>query len=196
MALTDATASTVLPTEYAGIVFRSRLEARWAVILDKVGARWQYEPEGYRLPSGSYLPDFLLPDLSCYLEIKPEVADQAERDRIEQLARELALVTGRTIFVAWGLPDPRYVDQNGPNPHVYSDYAGGKVTRNDDGWDNHYTLTRCPNCGSVGFVFEGRAERLAHATGCWVRESHKVYNGDDPLLLNAYEAAWRRRWYR
>ena len=38
-----------IQTEYKGYLFRSRLEARWAVFFDACGVRWEYEPEGYDL---------------------------------------------------------------------------------------------------------------------------------------------------
>lgn len=48
-----------IETEYNGYLFRSRLEARWAVFFDALGVKYEYEPEGFRLPSGKqYLPDF------------------------------------------------------------------------------------------------------------------------------------------
>lgn len=51
-------------TYYNGYRFRSRLEARWAVFFDALGIKYEYEPEGYRLPSGKiYLPDFRV---QCY----------------------------------------------------------------------------------------------------------------------------------
>lgn len=53
---------TPIETRYGGHRFRSRTEARWAVCLDALGLRWDYEPEGYELPGGTrYLPDFWLP---------------------------------------------------------------------------------------------------------------------------------------
>jgi len=39
--------SMVKPTKYAGITFRSRLEARWAVFFDALGISWEYEPETF-----------------------------------------------------------------------------------------------------------------------------------------------------
>lgn len=42
------------PTTYAGVRFRSRLEARWAAFFDVVGWKWEYEP--IDLPGWS--PDF------------------------------------------------------------------------------------------------------------------------------------------
>jgi hypothetical protein len=60
-----------VPTRYAGCHFRSRLEARWAVFFDALGIRWEYEPEGYELPNGEwYLPDFWLPAIEVWLEVK------------------------------------------------------------------------------------------------------------------------------
>lgn len=60
-----------IPTEYAGVTFRSRLEATWAYNLDAWGIRWSYEPEGVILPSGArYLPDFWLPEIRTWLEVK------------------------------------------------------------------------------------------------------------------------------
>ena len=50
-----------IETEYKGYLFRSRLEARWAVFFDACGVKWEYEPEGFDLGNGLYyLPDFLL----------------------------------------------------------------------------------------------------------------------------------------
>lgn len=36
-------------TSYAGCLFRSRLEARWAVFFDTLGIRWEYEPDRYSI---------------------------------------------------------------------------------------------------------------------------------------------------
>jgi hypothetical protein len=48
------------------------LEARWAVYFDAMKLRWDYEHEGYTLVNGNrYLPDFWLPELDCFAEVKP-----------------------------------------------------------------------------------------------------------------------------
>ena len=58
-------------TIYKGYLFRSRLEARWAVFFDALGIKWEYEPEGLLLSDGtSYLPDFYLINFNCYFEVK------------------------------------------------------------------------------------------------------------------------------
>ena len=60
-----------IETIYNGYRFRSRLEARWAVFFDAMGIKYEYEPEGFVLSNGiKYLPDFFLPTLNVYLEVK------------------------------------------------------------------------------------------------------------------------------
>jgi len=62
---------TAIQTEYNGYLFRSRLEARWAVFFDALGIEYEYEPEGLKLSDGSfYLPDFYLINFHCYFEVK------------------------------------------------------------------------------------------------------------------------------
>lgn len=59
-----------IQTEYKGYLFRSRLEARWAVFLDTLGIKWQYEAQGYEIDSYRYLPDFWLPESEQWIEVK------------------------------------------------------------------------------------------------------------------------------
>lgn len=58
------------PTRYAGAMFRSRLEARWAAFFDLAGWKWSYEPVDY----SGWVPDFLLhPEIGdpIPVEVKP-----------------------------------------------------------------------------------------------------------------------------
>lgn len=60
-----------IPTKYAGCFFRSRLEARWAVFFNEMGIEWLYEPEGFQIDDNTrYLPDFYLPRLGRWAEVK------------------------------------------------------------------------------------------------------------------------------
>lgn len=60
-----------IETYYKGYRFRSRLEARWAVFFDALGVAYEYEPEGFQLSNGEcYLPDFYLPIMQIYVEVK------------------------------------------------------------------------------------------------------------------------------
>lgn len=63
-----------IDTYYNGNYYRSRLEARWAVFFESCGIRYEYESEGFKMESGrKYLPDFHLPDLDLYIEVKPDL---------------------------------------------------------------------------------------------------------------------------
>lgn len=64
-----------IETKYNGYRFRSRLEARVAVLFDAMGFRYQYEPETFAITpcygtSQAYLPDFYLPDYDIWVEVK------------------------------------------------------------------------------------------------------------------------------
>jgi hypothetical protein len=62
--------SSAIETQYAGHLFRSRLEARWAVFFDSLGIEWKYEQEGYEVEGYRYLPDFFLPRGNVWVEVK------------------------------------------------------------------------------------------------------------------------------
>lgn len=72
-----------IPTEYNGIRFRSRLEAKWACFFDLLGWKWAYEP----IDLAGYIPDFIItvvsPDPSrdigtkILVEVKPETDEDA-----------------------------------------------------------------------------------------------------------------------
>ncbi len=78
-----------IPAEYRGVKYRSRLEARWAVFFDAVGEEYHYhyEYEGFQLPSGWYLPDFFLPRIGLWVEIKPDEPTDEETRKAVELSR-------------------------------------------------------------------------------------------------------------
>jgi hypothetical protein len=63
-----------IDTAYKGYLFRSRLEARWAVFFDALNLKWEYEVEGFDLDGVWYLPDFEVArsdGSTLWVEIKP-----------------------------------------------------------------------------------------------------------------------------
>jgi len=122
-----------IETRYAGCRFRSRLEARWAVFFDAGNIDWQYEPEGFDLPSGPYLPDFYLPGVfqrakdqhvGVWFEVKPAPGPADPR------WHELADETGKAVYVAYGMPCP-------PQPNGWIEEF------TPDGWDNDMVFCDC-----------------------------------------------------
>lgn len=180
-----------IQTDYAGCKFRSRLEARWAVFFDALGIVWEYEPEGFDLgPAGWYLPDFRLAAFDhghdMWVEIKGVMDPTSER-KIEAFRDHLWANDGdipvTKVAVFGDIPNPNAVDDWGPSR------ADGQVGW-DVGFDDNYVW--CVGCrGTVGFEFEGRGERVHHATCNPANEyySGKVRTGDDHRILAAYTAA-------
>jgi len=75
---------TAIPTKYEGVVFRSRMEARFAKWCNSWGIKWLYEPEGYEFDGNRYLPDFYLPESDTLVEVKPIIAKE-ETFKIKKL---------------------------------------------------------------------------------------------------------------
>lgn len=89
-----------IETEYYGTTYRSRTEARWAVLFDVAGIGFQYEPEGYKLESGWYVPDFQISGWNCFLEVKGSAPTQKEF----WLAEDLAMHVVVPVYMAVGNP--------------------------------------------------------------------------------------------
>ncbi len=95
-----------IETEYKGHLFRSRLEARWAVVFDALEIKWQYESEGFSRDittndghyTVSYLPDFYLPVTETWVEVKGSDSLLAkDENRLDE-------------FLAHGCPMPGFDD--------------------------------------------------------------------------------------
>jgi hypothetical protein len=96
-----------IETRYKGYRFRSRLEARWAVFLDALGIRYEYEKEGFDLEDvGYYLPDFWLPDLYVWLEVKGVEPTWEEIRKAQELY--YAANSEKPWGVAIGVGEPHY----------------------------------------------------------------------------------------
>lgn len=89
-----------IDTKYNGYLFRSRLEARWAVFFDSLGVRYEYEMEGYDLDGVWYLPDFWLPEHDCFVEIKPLDKQVRDNKKCYLLNKE----SGKKVLLVSGSP--------------------------------------------------------------------------------------------
>lgn len=148
-----------IETKYKGYRFRSRLEARWAVFFDTLGATWAYEDQGYDLgPAGYYLPDFYLTlHRTVWIEIKPDEPSLHEFDK----ARELARQADGCVFFAAGTPG---------SEKIWLVEPGGIITpETTDGypvWCDLFALHQpvckivCPTC-SKGYE-AARSARFEH----------------------------------
>ena len=84
-----------IETQYQGCRFRSRLEARWAVFFDAMDIKWEYEKEGYALGElGWYLPDFWLPDLRVWVEVKAQQGTKEEYSKLRRVVENTDCLAG------------------------------------------------------------------------------------------------------
>jgi hypothetical protein len=163
-----------IETAYKGYRFRSRLEARWAVFFDALGIEWQYEPEGFELPSGRYLPDFAFRrpidgvERVDYTEIKG--APPTRVDLV--LAGELARAAGTIVEVFQGAPGDnnctvwRFFSEIQPTgPHVVGlDFLEFKAWSHT-GFEKHFSLREMQAA-----VDAARGARFEHGeSGAWIR---------------------------
>lgn len=190
-----------IQTSYKGCRFRSRLEARWAVFFDHLGLEWAYEPEGFVLPDGTrYLPDFYLPSLKAYVEIKPKLASFDEEwepetgskaDKFLDAINELNISEVEPTRYLYIVGQPGKVPScNGTiedqlNSRDFTEYDSYRIFTNDV---DHYFCS-CNNCGAVGVEFEGRAGRLKHTKGCAIAYEDRYHNANSKKILMAAKAA-------
>jgi hypothetical protein len=82
-----------IPTTYAGVNFRSRLEARWAAFFDLCGWKWDYEPFDLE----GWAPDFMLKGkIKALVEVKPI---DFRGDDEKQLYRQAKTKAGKAFGV-------------------------------------------------------------------------------------------------
>jgi hypothetical protein len=142
-----------IETLYNGYRFRSRLEARWAVFFDAVKERYEYEPEGFDLGEGDwYLPDFYLPRLNLWVEIKPGEAPAKNLRRLSKVhektvrfASKLARQNECGVAVLYGTPGANLSFWDGnewkfpKSSHLYQMITfWGYVPNDDNDWDDPY----------------------------------------------------------
>lgn len=134
-----------IPTNYRGITFRSRLEARWAAFFVELGWTWEYEP--YDL--AGWIPDFVIVgERPLLIEIKP-AASVAELERLVEPAHRFC---GRDVLMlgvspAWTTA-PDWPD--GLSAYPIAGWLGEHETGRPEVWFNAGAWARCTGCGAPG----------------------------------------------
>jgi hypothetical protein len=139
-----------IETIYKGYRFRSRLEARWAVFFDEIGLKWEYEKEGFDVDGKWYLPDFYLPFIDAYVEIKPTSMYPIFLTKIaDELQKKFLIICGQPYLddyhIELYLPINLHEDHYPDNP-IYCVFS---EDRRDDGiyWltntESHFDCTTC-----------------------------------------------------
>jgi hypothetical protein len=168
-------------TLYGDTCYRSTLEARWACFFGSLRIPYVYEKRpGYR--KLYYVPDFWLPTMRAWVEIKPTLAlfDSKAREKANRLVRwdrqPLIILTGTFTD-----SPPTYYGRLWV-PTGSGDYPVGQIP--DVRWQ------ACSTCNTVGLVFRGDARLLA--CGCPNRITdlqQAVETAPHPHIVAAFQGA-------
>lgn len=97
----SSTIVRAIRTDYKGIEYRSRLEARFAQLLDALHVRYVYEPMRLnQTTGGTYTIDFFLPAQQLYVELKPKrphIEEEAKCERMSRSGFRVALLYGSCV---------------------------------------------------------------------------------------------------
>lgn len=145
-----------IPTEYKGITFRSKLEAKYAKAFDKLSIPWLYEEVNFEFSDGTcYAPDFYFPESRQFFEVKG-IMTTNDLQKIENLAR-----TGNDVVVGNGKGDLIYYEFY-PENH---DFAL---------WKDMIYVRECQECHTRYFMCEYGAWNC-HNPNC-PGDDHPKYN--------------------
>ena len=165
-----------IETEYRGVLFRSRLEAKWASFFDLVGWPWQYEP----LDLKGYIPDFILtmPKGPIIVEVKPELyleelIQYAPKIQDSGWKHESLIVGTGPFNIQTGRASLGMLDERG---------KGYPDADPDAHWWSNAVFHKCTNCGHYSFHHEEGMFFCRHS-GC--------YEGDHYLGIIDFDEAFR-----
>jgi hypothetical protein len=168
---------TIKPVTYNGVRYRSSLEVTWVKFFDSLGVLYMYEPETFKTRHGFYKPDFYLPHLEMYVEIKPSKPTTIELEK----GQDVCSKTLKRFLFQVGTPAEMWeiYDEIGEN---YFDVGGFE--------NNNVGFTTCSECGNVvvGMYLDG------DYSGC-CKNNSKNYAWDCPKMHEAIKYAcpkWNR----
>lgn len=195
-----------IETIYKDYRFRSRLEARYAVLFDALGVRWEYEKDDHVLPNGvRYLPDFWLPEQDCWIEIKGQWPSSQE----ERKAELLALKTKKNVYIFFGdiwipgTPESYHIDFGEGDRH-HPKGALGYIPKFKTMGGLPYRWYECDTCHKLYIALSGKYECMP----CYAQHDEEycqhLDNGGYPLappegsdttprLIDAHRAARQAR---
>lgn len=175
------TRNHAIPTLYGGIRFRSRLEARWSFMFDRLGWRWEYEPVDLK----GYIPDFVLqfPAGPMLVEIKPAFS-------VGELIRSAASKIDQAGWTSANLNDALILGATVAPSSTCDDSVG--ALRQNPSWgeeanEAEWTSASWILCNSCRRPALYPPDLLWRCTACGTYEQHTFNDRVKPAL----ETAWR-----
>ncbi len=181
-------------TKYADIIFRSRLEARWAAWFDRVKWPWEYEP----IDLEGYIPDFILMVKNPVLvEVKPVLTFEELYQYTAKIERsgwdKEALILGAYPMwkaSGWSMPAFGLLAER---------VEGCDPSDSESYWWATAHIFRCGKCGKLNFMHE-ESDWGGRICGHYDGNRYLQFNKEDALNIRHYwaEAAnvtkWKPQW--
>lgn len=178
-----------IPTDYNGVRFRSRLEAKWAAFFDRCEWRWDYEPSDYE----GYIPDFcLFFRVPVLVEVKPLQWDESESDEaiLDEVRSKVVRsgIKGEVLLLGTRLT---------PGPHPY---LGQMMSIDSDAdevspWGAAFAF-ECTHCQRKSFANEIESWHC-RARGCYDEFNGKNHiehwDAEADFRAASSEVQWRRK---
>ena len=99
--------------------FQSDLEAQWAIFFDTMGIVYEYEKASYDFDGSVFLPDFWLPQVGMWAEVRPSRFSNEEERKCQLLAnateKRCLLLEGSPDFRSYWALGPEYEDEDYPD---------------------------------------------------------------------------------
>ena len=177
-----------IETEYNGYLFRSRVEARWAVFFDTLGIRYEYEEDVYNIDGTWYLPDFHLPEQKCWFEVKgDEQGIKNNHDLYQGFAGKIG------PLVAFTTPS---IDTVGTKFIICAHDSNAGYSTNDVSWyfcpTSGFQLSL--RCSYRCTVWTGNWEDpVKVCSSCDVNSNSTCHDFVHPWIIDAYRAARQAR---
>lgn len=161
-------------TAYGPRFYRSKTEARWAAFFDSIGVRFQYEPTKFNLGYCRYVPDFYLPDLGTWIEVKAENYGDAQLRKVRLVAEQTH--ERAFLFGAYDFAQPE--GQKYGYGYIWKPrrllYGG-----------NMFAWGICPECDKPDIAEIGRADEMR--CPCFTFDKGEtVYADESNRLMRAY----------
>lgn len=150
--------------------------------MDSAGIKYEYEKEAYNLDGLCYLPDFYLPQLNKWLEIKGAEITEEELEKAKRLNR----ATSETVLIYVGSPEAPFSSEHCKGAVEIFTYMNldGALEFYCEGWAY---WCECPTCGECDLHYEGVVHQM-HCK-CRSKSRRQFENHASPKLLRAYAAA-------
>lgn len=202
--------SAGIPTRVGGVQYRSRLEAKWAILFKHYGWNFTYEP----FDADGYIPDFVIDgDRPLLVEIKPAVTKRDYQSPVAKITRALQGHWPHDVVILGANPLPD-LEVEGCGTYAFGGWLGEMYchkaindTRHDhDGVTPSYNGQgqldideRCWSFSQGSWFRCGKCRRvnLFHELMCFVGRPCGHYSGDnylEPMSDFDYlemQAVWR-----